>query len=150
MTYDPRPARAALTDEDHRATIEHLETRARLHTALTNGDAPRGLLPASPRTYVLTQQAFDALDDPANLPIMLHDEFMLQVANGEPKALEIQSAVNRWQALRDSAYRAYWHKTGVPVSPARFHDITWLLADLYTDPATYKYEIAAALAALGI
>lgn len=128
MTYDPRPARAALT----------------------NGDAPRGLLPASPRTYVLTQQAFDALDDPANLPIMLHDEFMLQVANGEPKALEIKAAVDRWQALRDSAYRAYSVRAGVPVAPARFHDLCGRLATLYADPDANRAKITEILHILGI
>lgn len=128
MTYDPRPARAALT----------------------NGDAPRGLLPASPRTYVLTQQAFDALDDPANLPIMLHDEFMLQVANGEPKALEIKAAVDRWQALRDSAYNAYARRVGVPVAPARFHDLCEQLAESYRGSNCDHARADAIIAALGL
>lgn len=128
MTYDPRSVRAALT----------------------NGNTPRGLLPASPRTYGLTQQALDALDDPANLPIMLHDEFMLQVANGEPKALEIQSAVNRWQALRDSAYNAYARRVGVPVAPARYHDLVERLAEAYRGPHYDLVRAAAIIAALGL
>lgn len=128
MTYAPRSVRAALT----------------------NGNTPRGLLPASPRTYGLTQQALDALDDPANLPIMLHDEFMLQVANGEPKALEIKAAVDRWQALRDSAYRAYSVRAGVPVAPARFHDLCGRLATLYADPDANRAKITEILHILGI
>lgn len=128
MTYEPRPTA----------------------TAQPNGGGPRGLLPTSPRTYGLTQQALDALDDPANMPIMLHDEFKLQVANGDAKALEIQTAVNRWQALRDSAYRAYSIKAGVPVAPARFHDLCGRLATLYADPDTNRDKITEILHILGI
>lgn len=110
-----------------------------------------GQTPKRPqRNYYITQQTIDALADPANAPIILHDAFNQRLAAGDPNAVAVKAAVDRWQALRDSAYRAYSVRAGVPVAPARFHDLCGRLATLYADPDANRAKITEILHILGI
>lgn len=116
--------------------------------ASVSGDGPRLL--RHERVFTITQQAIDALHDPANAPILIHDAAMLAIEQDDPYLTQVQAAVNRWQLLRDSAYRAYARQVGVPVAPARFHDLVEQLADAYRGPHFDHARAAAITAALGL
>lgn len=83
------------------------------------------------RALVPTDEAIRQLHDPANAPILMHDAFNLRLAQGDPDAVALKQACDRWQTLRNSAYRAYCKQAAQPhLTRAQFHDLNDELGSL--------------------